>query len=207
LQAKSSVQKSAVRFGGFRGISLAGAGKPAYFRGMHTPFVMSVIGADRPGLVETVASLVAEHGGNWQESRMCRLGGEFAGILRLSIAGERLAALEAAMRGLEAQGLAVSLRPDRGGSEPDEARMLAFEIVGPDRPGIVKQLTAALAALGVNIEEFGSECLSAPMSGEQLFNAHVLIQVPESCDPDTICDIIEKTANELALDVDFDSED
>jgi len=138
---------------------------------------------------------------------MCRLGGEFAGILRLHIAKDRQAALETALHGLEAQGLTITLRPDRGGVEPDETRMLAFEIVGPDRPGIVKQLTAALGAQGVNIEEFSSECLSAPMSGEQLFNAHILIQIPESCDPEDLCEIIEKTANDLALDVDFDTED
>ena len=51
--------------------------------------VMTVIGADRPGLVEMVATRVADHGGNWLESRMCRLGGQFAGILRVEVPGER----------------------------------------------------------------------------------------------------------------------
>ena len=45
----------------------------------------TVIGRDRPGLVQRLASLVADHGGNWLESRMSRLGGEFAGILRLTV--------------------------------------------------------------------------------------------------------------------------
>lgn len=171
---------------------------------MQTTLVMSLIGTDRPGLMETVAGLVADHGGNWLESRMCRLGGEFAGILRVQVAGERSAGLETALRGLEQQGLAVSVRADSGGAEPAEERMLAFEIVGPDRPGIVRQMTAALAAQGVNVEEFTSECISAPMSGERLFNAHLLIQIPEGCDLDALCDSIEKTANDLALDVDFE---
>lgn len=174
---------------------------------MHAPLVMSLIGKDRPGLMETVANLVADHGANWLESRMCRLGGEFAGILRLQVAGDQRAGLEEALRGLEQQGLTVSLRPDSGGAEPSEDRMLAFEIVGPDRPGIVRQITAALAAQSVNVEEFSSECISAPMSGERLFNAHLLVQLPEGCDVDALCDIIEKTANDLALDVDFDSGD
>ena len=174
---------------------------------MHIPLVMSLLGKDRPGLMETVASLVADHGGNWLESRMCRLGGEFAGILRLQVATEQQAALEAALRGLDGQGLTVTLHADSGGTEPAEDRMIAFEIIGPDRPGIVKQMTAALAAQGVNVEEFSSECISAPMSGERLFNAHILIQAPESCDLDALCDSIEKTANELALDVDFEQDD
>ena len=50
---------------------------------MEVSLVMTIIGKDRTGLVESVASLVAEHEGNWLESRMCRLGGAFAGILRI----------------------------------------------------------------------------------------------------------------------------
>jgi glycine cleavage system regulatory protein len=174
---------------------------------MHIPLVMSVIGKDRPGLVETVASLVAEHGGNWLESRMCRLGGEFAGILRVNIAKDQQAALETALHGLASQGLAVTVRPDSGEAELPGERMLSFEIFGPDRPGIVRQVTAALAAQGVNVEEFTSECGSAPMSGEMLFNAHIIIQIPDACDADALCQSIEKLANELALDVDFDDPD
>ena len=47
---------------------------------MQTPLVMTIIGPDRTGLVESVARVVAGHGGNWLESRMCRLGGEFAPV-------------------------------------------------------------------------------------------------------------------------------
>src|SRR4051812_3506563 len=50
---------------------------PAYQREMQIPLVMTIIGPDRPGLVELLASLVAEHGGNWLESRMSHLAGQF----------------------------------------------------------------------------------------------------------------------------------
>ena len=56
---------------------------------MQVPLVMTIIGPDRTGLVESVARVVAEHGGNWLESRMCRLGGEFAGILRIELPVEK----------------------------------------------------------------------------------------------------------------------
>jgi glycine cleavage system regulatory protein len=186
---------------------LVSPARTQYVARMHIPLVMSVIGKDRPGLVETVASLVADHGGNWLESRMCRLGGEFAGILRVNVAKDQQAALETALHGLASQGLAVSVRVDSGEGELPGERMLAFDIFGPDRPGIVKQMTAALAAQGVNVEEFSSECGSAPMSGEMLFNAHIVIQIPDSCDAEALCHNIEKLANELALDVDFEDED
>ncbi len=77
---------------------------------MQIPLVMTLIGPDRTGLVESVARTVAEHGGNWLESRMCRLGGEFAGILRIEIPAEKKAALLTALQKIS--GLNVVVRPD-----------------------------------------------------------------------------------------------
>ena len=44
-----------------------------------------------------------------------------------------------------------------------------MEIIGQDRPGIVREISAALARAGVNVEEFSSEVASGPMSGETIF--------------------------------------
>ncbi|MEI7909553.1 MAG: ACT domain-containing protein [Verrucomicrobiota bacterium] len=171
---------------------------------MHVPLVMTVIGKDRPGLVETVARLVAEHGGNWLESRMCRLGGEFAGILRVHIAKDNQAALEAALRGLGQHGLAVQVQVDRGADAAPLQRLARLEIIGQDRPGIVQQICAALAVHGVNVEEFTSECTSAPMSGELLFHANITMQLPAACQLADLRREVEKLANDLMVDADFE---
>jgi len=170
---------------------------------MHVPLVMTVIGKDRPGLVETVARLVAEHGGNWLESRMCRLGGEFAGILRVHIAKDNQAALEAALRELGQHGLAVQVQVDRGAAAEPLRRLARLEIVGQDRPGIVQQVSAALALHGVNVEEFSSECTSAPMSGELLFHANITMQIPAACQLADLRREVEKLANDLMVDSNF----
>ena len=65
---------------------------------MAIPLVITLVGADRTGLVESVARVVAEHEGNWLESRMCRLGGEFAGILRVEVPADKKSALLAALK-------------------------------------------------------------------------------------------------------------
>jgi len=70
---------------------------------MERLLVMTMIGPDRPGLVDAVAGLVAEHDGNWLESRMSRLGGHFAGILRLEVPAAKETALVAALRALDAR--------------------------------------------------------------------------------------------------------
>src|SRR5438045_7023711 len=107
---------------------------------MRSKLVMTIIGRDRPGLVESVAALVAEHGGNWLESRMSRLGGQFAGILRAEVPAEREPALVHVLKGLERDGLTVVVHSDRRAPENADRQLVHLEIVGQDRPGIVHQI-------------------------------------------------------------------
>jgi len=168
---------------------------------MQVPLVMTIIGRDRPGLVDLVAGLVAGHGGNWLESRMSRLGGHFAGILRIEVLPEQQAALVEALRGLTAQGLSVVCHadaPEAAAGLPASARL---ELVGQDRPGIVSQISHALARHGVNVEELTTECSSAPMSGETLFKAQARLYIPGTCQLAELRGELERIAADLVVDV------
>src|SRR5258706_4507713 len=132
--------------------------------------VLTVIGADRPGLVEALANTVADHGASWLESRMAHLAGHFVGLLRVSVADSRAAELAQALRGLEARGLRVIVEAALGPG-PDDSPRLHLELVGLDRPGIVRDVSRAIAERGVNVEELASHTSSAPMSSETLFHA------------------------------------
>lgn len=169
---------------------------------MSIPLVMTVIGEDRPGLVELVARLVAQHGGNWLESRMCRLGGQFAGILRVRVPRQTQTALTASLEQLGQSGLKVVVSPDA--DEAVQLRQLAnLELVGQDRPGIVQQITAALANHRVNVEELTTECVSAPMSGETLFRAAARLSVPSDCDVGGLRRELERIAADLLVELRF----
>jgi glycine cleavage system regulatory protein len=48
---------------------------------MRQPLIITFTGPDRPGVVDRLAGVVSQHGGNWEESRMARLAGSFAGIV------------------------------------------------------------------------------------------------------------------------------
>jgi glycine cleavage system regulatory protein len=163
--------------------------------------VMTVIGADRPGIVGAVARLVAEHGGNWLESRMCRLGGQFAGILRVTAPAEQRAALARALEGMSAQGLTVVAQDDRAADSPPPTDLTVLEVLGQDRPGIIREIAAALARLQVNVEELVSEVVSAPMSGEPLFKARATVLVPTATPAATLRRELEKIAADLQVDL------
>jgi glycine cleavage system regulatory protein len=160
---------------------------------------MTVIGKDRTGLVESVAQLVTEHGGNWLESRMCRLGGEFAGILRVHVPPERRAALETALAKLA--GLTIVVRPDEAATAGEPAQLAALEVVGQDRPGIVREITHALSAQGINVEELATECVSAPMSGEPLFQAKAKLLVPGEVALDKLRQTLEKAVPGMTVEL------
>jgi glycine cleavage system regulatory protein len=162
-------------------------------------FVMTVIAPDRTGLVESIARAVADHGGNWLESRMCRLGGEFAGILRIEIPADKKSDLLNALQKIS--GLNVTVRADEAKISGKGERQSKLELVGHDRPGIVREISAALARANVNVEEFSSEVVSAPMSGEELFKASARLQLPEKCDLASLKRELEKIAADLLVDV------
>jgi len=163
--------------------------------------VMTVIGPDRPGLVDGVAGVLAAHGGNWLESRMSRLGGQFAGILRAEVPEDRETALLAALKKLEERGLTLVVCPDAPQAPAAESRLNRLEIVGQDRPGIVSQISHALAAFGVNVEELHTECASAAMSGETLFRAEARLSLPAHCDTAALRRELEKIAEDLIVEI------
>lgn len=167
---------------------------------MNVPLVLTVIGCDRTGLVESLASIIAANGGNWLESRMCRLGGEFAGILRMELPAEREAAFTIAIETLQTTGLTVVVQRDKV-NRPAPVETTTLELVGQDRPGIVRQITQVLAAHRVNVEELSTECLSAPMSGETLFKADARLHLPDNCDMAALRRELEKIAADLMVDV------
>ena len=169
---------------------------------MQTTLVMTVIGADRTGLVESVAKVVAEHGGNWLESRMCRLGGDFAGIVRVAVPTAQRHPLEAALTKLS--GLTIVVRGDEPVQSAASAVLVSLEVVGQDRPGIVREITRALSAQGINVEELATECVSAPMSGETLFRARISVRMPPAVGLDRLRSRLESLARELRGDVTLD---
>ena len=107
---------------------------------MQTPLVLTVISADKPGLVESIAQVINRHGGNWLESRMARMAGQFAGILRVDIAEQKVEPLRVDLNGLTAQGINVQVAVSAQAELPQQS-VLHLNLVGNDRLGIVHEVS------------------------------------------------------------------
>lgn len=170
---------------------------------MRTSLVLTVLGDDKPGLVEKLSDQILAAGANWEESRMARLAGKFAGVLRVSVDAERADALAATLMGLDAGGLTVVVERSAE-SQPESVQSLRLELLGHDRPGIIREISRVLAQHQVNIEELETDVTSAPMSGEALFRARALLRMPSVLSLDTLRRTLEALAGELMVDLAVD---
>ena len=153
---------------------------------MTKSLVVTVVGADRPGIVSLMSDRAKGFGANWAGSRMASLAGQFAGMVHFEVPAENAEPLATALRGLEASGLHVVIVTSDVTSAPVRRRMVALELIGNDRPGIVRALSASLAELGVSIHELHTEIVSAAMSAGHLFKVKALLAVPNALTNDAL---------------------
>jgi glycine cleavage system regulatory protein len=161
---------------------------------------MTVLGPDRPGLVRALADVVKAHDGSWLESRMTRLAGQFAGVVRVECAPEKVDAMSAALAALANEGLTVQTVCEET-PEPTPRATMRVEVTGNDRPGIVSELTAAISAAGGNVEELVTDLESAPMSGHALFRARGVISIPPETENSAMIAVIERLSSDLTVDI------
>lgn len=172
---------------------------------MSTSIVLSVISEDRPGVVETLSEVLANHGGNWMESSMLSLAGKFAGILLAELPDEKADAFMRALAALEDEGIRVVSEAGPASTSFGDARSVSLELVGQDRPGIVHDIAEVLARHAVNVQELETTVQSASMSGESLFLAHAKVFIPADADTDALRSELEALANELMVDLSLES--
>lgn len=168
---------------------------------MPASLILTIVGPDRPGLVNLISDKVAALGGNWLESRMANLAGQFAGIVHVHVAPAKVEALLVALRELEAHGLRIVVT--RGTDRAGEAhgRKMRLEVVGQDRPGVVRDISHALASRGVSIEELVTDFVSGSMSGESLVRASARLLVPAQLGTSELREALEALANDLMVDL------
>ncbi len=171
-------------------------------------FVLSVLGDDRPGLVEKISAVVTEHGGNWDRSHVTRLAGKFAGVVLVTTPSDQVDGFLTDLRALDQEGL-VHVSVDRADHTADHAAALTgsslveIGLVGGDHPGIVHELAQLLAERSISIDDLQTWTSRAPLSGDALFHARAYVRLPGSMESDELRDELEALASDLMVDVDF----
>lgn len=171
-----------------------------------TQFVLTAVGDDREGLVSALSSAVEAHGGNWLDSQLARLAGKFAGIVLVDIPAQSVTAFAAAAALLQDElGWKIEVTP--AGTGPAAGAEAQVHLVGLDRPGMVRQVTTALAERHVSIRSFRSWTASAPQDGGLLFEAEAVVNLPDGVDLAIISEALEPLADGLMVDLELSTGD
>lgn len=169
---------------------------------MQNHLIISILAEDKLGLVESLSKVLNAHHSSWNDSRMSRLAGKFAGILSLDVADENLDALMTALKGLENDHFKLLIEKTNA-DEAQNSQMLNVSVLGQDRRGIVHDITSELAKLSVNIESLESQVRPASMSTENLFEANLQLSLPADVSTDTVIDTLEGMSDQLMVDINF----
>ena len=173
---------------------------------VQTTYIITFIGDDRPGLVEALSEVISEHGGNWVESRLSQLSGKFAGLISVTLPEASGDELRAALKGLHEAGISVKVTPCGPAADVSKpASIITLTILGPDRPGIVRETAAALSARQINVVDMETYVSPAPMSAELLFHASVKAELPEGVNLEELSDTLDAIANEMDVDIQLEA--
>lgn len=162
------------------------------------PLVISILGKDKPGIIDTLAKKVYQCNGNWQGSSFAHMAGMFTGFVEVLLPGEnhqQLIDLLDNIDDLEVRSVSATT------SQPQCVNYLSVDIMGNDKTGIVQELTDVLRKFNINIQSFDSRCESAPNWGSLMFKARAIIATPDGFDDSELKAALEALSNDLVIDI------
>ena len=173
---------------------------------MNTSLVLALIGPNTIGIVHRIAEIAAAHDANWLSGRMMNLAGQFAGIVHLELPETSAEALHAALREVERDGMRLLITGGDAAPADPAIDHLRLALVGSDHPGIVRDISGALARLGVSIESLVTDRASGAHSGELLFHASAEVKVPADVSTARLRSALEALAQDLMVDLTLDTD-
>lgn len=168
---------------------------------MDKHLILTVSSDDKPGVIKQIAQIVSDHNGNWLESKLTQLAGRFAGIIRITVKADAVPDLEKALRKLTHGNIHVQLKELTTSNNKESTRHAQFIAIGPDRQGIVLEITQALTKYGINVKELNTHCSSMPYSGDPLFEAEGTLSLPTETEWDQLIDQLDVIADILGIDL------
>ena len=167
----------------------------------NTSLVVSIVGTDRPGIVNSLADRAQRFGANWAASRMTRLAGEFAGMVHFEVPRENAQALTNSLQGLASSGLQVVIAGSEGAALPASQRLVELELVGQDQVGIVSKLTKLLAERAISIESIHTDIVRSSTDGQKTFKVKAQLRVPASMSVEALQRDVGALASDMMLDI------
>jgi glycine cleavage system transcriptional repressor len=168
-----------------------------------TYMVVTIVGPDKRGLVAEITETIANNHGSIEESRMSRLGGEFAIIMLVSLDAANKDQCCTALDSLKEHNLEIFHR------STDLTRMQKFQgfvpyeisVWGADHEGIVHAVAEYLTGEHIQLEDVETEVTKAPVTGTPLFSMVAEVQAPPTLTLSQLRDKLDDLSDELGVDI------
>ena len=164
--------------------------------------IITAIGSDRTGIVSELSGIITTHGGNVEESRMSRLGSDFAIIMLVSVSTDWEESLEVALQSINDLTISTKLTQIQ---EIGDNKKYKIDLNGADNEGIVKVLSKYLAEKLINVLEMETHISHAPISGTPLFNLIASVSVPNDVEETVIQSDLSQIAQKLGVEIQLNS--
>ena len=164
--------------------------------------IITLFAKDRPGIIRSLSDTVLANKGNWLESSLSRLCGQFTGIVHIAVDSGNKPSLISALETMSEEGIIVTVQNAEGVKTDDiEVNGLQILVEANDRPGIIKEISEDLATENVNVDNIDTEVESASMAGYPIFRAHLFLAMPEDLSEDDLEDILEGVSDDVMVSV------
>lgn len=161
--------------------------------------VFTFITPDRAGIVDTLATIIKQHQGNWQSSSMHHLSGLFAGVVEVGVAAAQLDSLIKAITSVENLNVQVEVATPAALNNQGIGSVV-LDITANDRAGIVQDISSLVHRQGGNLIKLVSRQYSAPHSGQIMFKAKTTVTIPEQ-NIELLINALENLADDLMVDI------
>ena len=159
--------------------------------------IITCIGPDQTGLVDTLSKIISKHQGNWQVSSLHHLSGFFAGVIEVAVASEKSESLISELKAISGLSCQIEVAEP---NLPDVVSNLVLEITANDRAGIVQEVSSVIHHQNGNLIKLVSSQDSAAYSGQEIFKAKVQIAIADKSIDDLI-NALEQIADDLMVDI------
>ena len=163
--------------------------------------IFTIVADDRPGVVQMVSDAILEHEGNWLESSLSQLCGQFAGIVQIAVDQNNRQALIDKLLKLSAKGVDITLRIETDHTNIDSNEVIELMVEANDRPGIVEEIASSLAEVKVNVQQMETYCESASMAGYSLFVAQLLVSLPAEFSAENLQTTLENVSDDVMVSI------
>jgi len=162
---------------------------------MKSVFITTIVGEDRPDIINALAMTTRSQGGEW--IKMTRLDGQFAAIMKVSIDEDQKEKLNQALE-QEFADISFSYAPVLE-VQPENTNVFYLVLDCDDRPGLTREITRALYDLSLRPENLEVSRLPIFQMGKTVYSVKMRVSIPDSLSKEELSEALTKVCDSCRI--------